>query len=201
MNFEALKTNLEKRGFAVSIFPTKSEALAYLDREIDGTSVGLGGSVTLGEMGVFEALSTHNDVYWHWQPVEGRTAKEMRDAASTATVYLSSVNAISAGGEIVNIDGTCNRVASIMYGHEKVYLVAGANKVAEDLDAAIWRARNIAAPKNAQRLGAKMPCAVRGDRCFDCKSEGRICRALSVLWEKPMGQAVEVVLIDEELGY
>ena len=201
MNFEALKTNLEKRGFAVSIFSTKGEALAYLDREIDGKTVGMGGSVTLQEMGVFETLSTHNDVYWHWLPQDGKSVKELRDAASAAEVYLSSVNAISANGEIVNIDGTCNRVASIMYGHERVYLVAGANKMAEDLDAAIWRARNIAAPKNAQRLGAKTPCAVRGDRCFDCKSEGRICRALSVLWEKPMGQAVEVVLIDEELGY
>lgn len=201
MNFEALKTNLEKRGFAASTFPTAKDALAYLDREIDGKTVGMGGSVTLRDMGVFETLSTHNDVYWHWQPEEGKTAKETRDAASTAQVYLSSANAVSAGGEIVNIDGTCNRVAAILYGHEKVYLVVGVNKLAEDLDAALWRARNIAAPKNAQRLGAKTPCAVRGDRCFDCKSEGRICRALSVLWEKPMGQAVEVVLIEEELGY
>ena len=201
MNFEALKTNLERRGFAVSVFPTKGEALTYLDREIDGKTVGLGGSVTLDEMGVFEALSTHNDVYWHWRPQNGKTARELRDAASTTEVYLSSANAIAAGGEIVNIDGTCNRVASIMYGHEKVYLVAGVNKVAEDLDAALWRARNIAAPKNAQRLGVETPCAVRGDRCYDCKSEGRICRALSVLWEKPMGLAMEIVLIHEDLGY
>lgn len=201
MNFEVLKTNLEKRGFAVSIFDTAPEALAYLDREIDQRTVGMGGSVTLRDMGVFEALSAHNDVYWHWQPWEGKSAKEMRDAASTATVYLASANAIAESGEIVNIDGTCNRIASMMYGHERVYLVAGVNKIAENFDAALWRARNVAAPKNARRLGAKTPCAVRGDRCFDCKSEGRICRALSVLWEKPSETTVEVVLIHEELGY
>ena len=201
MSFEALKANLEKRGYAVSTFDTAKNALTYLDREINGKTVGLGGSVTLHEMGVYEALATHNDVYWHWRERDRKTQKELRDAGNAAAVYLSSVNAIAKSGEIINIDGTCNRVAAMLYGHEKVYLVAGKNKLAADCDAALWRARNVAAPKNARRLGVKTPCAVRADRCYDCKSEGRICRALSVLWEKPLGLAVEVVLIDEELGY
>lgn len=101
----------------------------------------------------------------------------------------------------MNIDGRCNRVASIVYGHEKVYLIAGGNKIEADMERALHRARNIAAPLNAQRLGVQTPCAVKGERCFDCSSPQRICKGLSILWEAPIGSAVEVVLIREDLGY
>lgn len=92
-------------------------------------------------------------------------------------------------------------MASIFYGHRKVYLVVGANKIAKDYDSALWRARNIAAPQNAGRCSVKTPCAVKADRCYDCKSPERICRGLSVLWSKPMTGEFEVILIDEKLGY
>lgn len=82
-----------------------------------------------------------------------------------------------------------------------MYLVAGANKIAKDYESALWRARNIAAPLNAKRLGMKTPCAVKADRCYDCKCPDRICRGLSVLWSKPMTGEFEVVLINEKLGY
>ena len=106
-------------------------------------------------------------------------------------------------GELVNIDGVGNRVASTLYGHRRVYFVVGRNKVAPDYDAALWRARNIASPKNAQRIGVQTPCAAKGDKCYDCKSPQRICRGLVVLWEPMMGmeQSTEVLLVDEELGY
>ncbi len=201
MDFTAIKESLEKRGFAVSCFETAAAATAYLDGAIDGKTVGFGGSITLDEMGLYEALATHNDVFWHWRKRDGKSVKELRDAGNAAAIYLSSVNGIAESGEIINIDGTCNRVAATLYGHEKVYLVAGKNKIAKDYDEALWRARNIAAPLNAKRLGAKTPCAAKGDRCYNCGSEGRICRALSVLWEKPNGMAVEVILINENLGY
>ena len=101
-----------------------------------------------------------------------------------------------------NIDGTGNRVASTIFGHEEVYFIVGVNKLAPDYDAALWRARNVASPKNARRLGKKTPCAVRGDKCYDCKSPERICRALVVLWERPTGIGrAEVVLVNEPLGY
>ena len=112
-----------------------------------------------------------------------------------------SVNGLAETGELINIDGSGNRVASTLYGHEKVYLVIGRNKLAPTYDEALWRARNIAAPKNAQRMGRKTPCAVKGDRCYDCKSPDRICRGLVVLWEAMMGMEMEVVLVDEDLGY
>ncbi len=91
--------------------------------------------------------------------------------------------------------------ASMLYGHEKLYLVAGRNKLAATYDEALWRARNIAAPKNAQRLEKKTPCAVKGDKCYDCKTPERICRGLAVLWRPMSGMETEVILIDEDLGY
>ena len=123
-----------------------------------------------------------------------------RREAQTADIYLTSVNALAETGELVNIDGAGNRVASTLFGHEKVYFVIGRNKLAPTVDAAVWRARNIASPRNAQRLGRKTPCAVKGDRCYDCKSPERICRGLVTLWGPMMGMEAEVLLIDEDLG-
>ncbi len=114
---------------------------------------------------------------------------------------MSSINGLAETGEIINIDGNCNRVAAILYGHEKVYLVAGQNKLAKDYDAALWRARNIAAPLNTKRLNRKTPCAVKGDKCYDCRSPERICATLSVLWTKPSSCDYEIILIEENLGF
>ena len=108
---------------------------------------------------------------------------------------------ISETGEIVNIDGNGNRVSSTLYGHQKVYFLVGVNKVAPDFEAALWRARNVAAPKRAQSMGCRTPCAAKADRCYDCKSPERICRGLVVLWKPMMGMEAEVVLVDEDLGY
>lgn len=200
-NFETVKTNLTARGYTVSCFETVTEATTYLSAQIDGTSVGFGGSVTLEELGLYEVLSTHNEVFWHQRIPAGKTSMEIRNAANAAEVYVSSVNAIAETGEIVNIDGVGNRLASILYGHKKVYLIAGVNKLAPDCDSALYRARNVAAPKNARRLCKKTPCAAEANRCYDCRSPERICRALSVLWEVPMSGEYELVLIDENLGY
>ena len=122
--------------------------------------------------------------------------------ATDAQVYICSLNGVAETGELVNIDGGGNRLSSGLFGHEKVYFIIGVNKIAPDLEGAIWRARNIAGPKNARRLEKKTPCAVRGDKCYDCKSPERICRALAVLWERPTGIGrAEVVLVNEPLGY
>ena len=146
-------------------------------------------------MGLAERLGTHNRILSHWT---GGTQEE----AAGAQVYLSSVNGAAETGELINIDGTGNRVASTLYGHEEVYFVVGINKIAPDYDAALWRARNIAAPKNAQRLHRETPCAVKGDKCYNCRSPQRICRALTVHWCKPGSiQRAEVVIVGEELGY
>ena len=195
-DFTNVQKNLAGRGFSVKTFATGAEAAAYLDGAIDGKSVGIGGSVTAQELGLYDQLASHNEVHWHWTngPAE-------RAAAMGAQVYITSVNGLAETGELINIDGAGNRVAGTLFGHEKVYFVVGRNKLAPTYDQALWRARNIAAPKNAQRLKCKTPCAVKGDRCYDCKSPDRICRGLVVLWEAMMGMEMEVVLVDEELGY
>ena len=153
------------------------------------------------QMNLYEKLSYHNKVYWHWRLDEGITQEDARTLARNADIYLSSVNGIAETGEIINIDGNGNRVSEIMYGHEKVYLIIGENKIEPDYEKAFNRARNIAAPLNAKRLNKKTPCALNADKCYDCKSPDRICRGLSVLWRKPSGCEYEVILIHQELGY
>ena len=195
MAFETVRKNLEARGFLVRTFATAAEAAEYLNGAIDGVTVGFGGSLTLKEMGLYEKLNGHNQVIWHW--VNGL---ETRGEAAHTDVYLTSVNGLTEDGQLINIDGAGNRVASTLFGHKKVYFVIGKNKLAPTYDEALWRARNIAAPKNAQRLGKKTLCAVNGDRCYDCKSPDRICRGLVVHWAPMMGMEMEVVLVDEDLG-
>lgn len=194
-NMDKLCLNLKRRGFGVRRFATGAEAVAYLDEKLDGRTIGVGGSVTIEELGLRPRLRTHNTVISHW---DGGDLM----AAAAARVYLSSCNALAETGEIVNIDGTGNRVSATVFGHEEVYFLVGCNKVTPNLDAAIARARNEAAPRNAARLGRKTPCAEAGDRCYDCASPDRICRTLSVLFAPPSGVArMEIVLLDEPFGY
>lgn len=201
MDFSKVKQTLEARGYKVSVFSTGAEAAQYLNGQIDGKSVSFGGSMTLEQMGLFESLGTHNELVSHWHVPQGKSADEIRSQAITADVFLTSANGVAETGEIINIDGTGNRVSGMLFGHKKVYFVVGRNKLAPDYDAALWRARNIAAPKNAQRLGVKTPCAVRGDHCYDCSSPQRICRGLVVLWEAVKSCETEIVFVDEDLGY
>ena len=187
---------LKERGFEVQTFATGAEAAAYLDSVIDGVSVGFGGSATTQELGLYELLEKHNEVHWHW--VNG---PEERLKAMATDVYIASANGLAETGEIVIIDGAGIRVASTLFGHKKVYFVIGRNKIAPTYDEALWRARNIAAPRNAQRLGRKTPCAVKGDRGYDCKSPERICCGLVTLWRPIMGMPIEVILGDQERGF
>ena len=200
MAFEELRAKLEKNGFTVQVFSTGEEASAYLNREIDGKTVGMGGSMTIAQLGLKESLSAHNTVFSHGFTPCG--PKEVQALAANAEVYLLSANGIAAGtGEILNIDGTGNRVSSSLYGHQKVYLVAGKNKASPDFHSALHRARNVVAPKNAQRLGRNTPCAAKADRCYNCNGPERICRGLVVLYKKMTSMDMEVVLIDQEAGY
>ena len=201
VDINVLKTNLEKNGFTVNLFPSAEDASTYLNEQIDGRTVSFGGSKTLDDMGLFESLGSHNDVLWHWYPNEGSSPNETRSAAKDTEIYLSSVNAIAETGEMVNIDGAFNRLASVFYGHEKVYLVISKNKITEDYDSAVWRARNIASPMNCKRFGVKTPCVVDG-KCHDCKSPERLCRGMSVIWRHPMVGEIEIVLIDkDDMGF
>ncbi len=193
-NIDLLQKNLESNGYAVTRFATGKQAADYLNAQLDGTCVAFGGSTTLADLGLYESLSTHNTVFWHWK------GNAPADAAN-AEIYISSVNGVAETGELINIDGVCNRVSETLFGHTKVYFVVGANKVAPDYDAALYRARNVAAPLNARRLNKNTPCAQGELKCYNCNSPERICNALTVLWRKPGGASYEVILVDEALGY
>lgn len=198
MNRELLKKNYEAHGFKPVFFNTKEEAVRYLTGELKGKTIAFGGSITLQELKLAKALEEENRIIWHWLTPGAETLGQAREAE----IYITSANALTETGEIVNIDGTGNRVAQTLFGPKKTYFIVGENKVCPDLAAAMDRARNIAAPKNAVRLSRKTPCAAAGgDQCYRCSSPEKICHA-TVILECPCGtMEVEVIFIDESLGY
>lgn len=198
-DIKKLTENLEKNGFVVSYYETAAEAAAALADKIQGKTVGFGGSMTLKDMGLYEKLGENNRVYWHWKCSD----PEVLTKALNAQVYVTSLNGVAETGELINIDGNGNRLASAMYAKEKVYFVIGVNKIAPDLDSAMNRARNIAAPLNAKRLNKQTPCALSKEmKCYDCSSPDRICNGVSLFYRKMGGvKEMEVVIINEELGY
>lgn len=182
MAFTKVKMVLEKKGFRVSCFSTKAEAKDYLVHKLTGQNLGFGGSMTLREMGIRDALLP-------------------AAAGEKVETYLLSANALAETGEIVNIDGTGNRIAAAYYGPENLIYVIGRNKLQPDLASAIDRARNVAGPLNAKRLNKDTPCVV-DLKCHDCDSADRICRGLAITWW-PMKcfKSTEIILVDEDLGY
>jgi len=197
-DLEKTGKNLENRGFRVHRFASGAEAAEFLVQTLHGTSIGIGGSVTIDTLGVYDRLCGSNKVFWHWK----NHAPETRERAGKAETYLCSANGVSENGEIVNIDGFGNRVAGTIYGPERVFLVVGRNKIAPDLTGAIDRARNIAAPLNARRLNRHTPCAVGEPRCHDCRSPEKICGVMTVFFMPPTSiKEFHVILVDEDLGY
>lgn len=195
-DFSKVEKALKERGYTVKVFAAGAEAAAYLDGEIDGATVGIGGCATAQELGLYELLAKHNTVIWHWK----QEGADVRKKAMVTDFYITSANALAESGEIVNIDGVGNRVAATLFGHKKVYFIIGRNKLTADYESAVHRARNVASPSRAQQLGAKTPCAEKADRCYDCRAAGRICRGMTTLWSPMMGSEAEVILIDEEHG-
>lgn len=195
-DLHALANTLKGLGYGAHVFALKEDAATWLNGEIDGATVGFGGSATLKDMKLYDRLSAHNTVYWHWEQDPDTARKKAMDT----DVYISSVNALAKTGELINIDGAGNRVSSTLFGHQRLYLVVGQNKVAPTYEQALWRARNIAAPLRAKQMGRKTPCAVKADKCYDCDSPERICRGLVTLWRPMLGMKVDVLLIQEDLG-
>jgi L-lactate utilization protein LutB len=195
MDYKKTMETLKKHGFEVSYFDTAEQAAQYMCDSIKGETIGFGGSMTSKEMNLYELLGKDNKVYWHW------LNKEDVKKYPEFTVYITSANAIAETGELVNIDGVGNRLASSLYGPRKVYFVCGTNKITPDLQSAMDRARNVATPPNAVRLKRDTPCAKTG-RCHDCNVPDRLCRGM-VIYMRPMNshESTEIVLVGEKLGY
>lgn len=193
--------NLNKHGFRAQLVPNAITAKGIALALIGGGSVGFGGSVTVRDMGLYEELQRQgNAVYWHWKctPAE---IPAVHAAAHTADVYLCSANAVLETGALLNIDGTGNRVGSLICGPKKAIVIAGRNKLCTDYDEALARIKAVACPQNARRLNLKTPCAATGI-CTDCSSPQRMCHVTALL-ERPTNALPEfhVLLVDEDMGY
>lgn len=199
------KKNLEFNNFVVHYFETSQDAVDYLSSRITGKTVALGDSRTLLSLNLYEVLKKYNpkvtDIN---QPLPGETFRDTALRTMQHDVFLTSVNALSQTGELVNIDGTGNRVACSLFGSNEVFFVLGVNKITPDLASAIHRARNIAAPLNAKKnkKDSKTPCVIKEDKCYNCASQDRICNALTIYYKKMRNmQTMEVIIINEELGF
>jgi L-lactate utilization protein LutB len=194
--------NLTNNGFTVRYFEKSADAVASLISDIDvNESVGIGGSVTIDDLGIYEKLVSKNcNVLWHWKAEATANRNDIMLQAASSNVYLSSTNAITEDGRLVNIDGSGNRLSGMLYGHERLYIICGVNKIAGSLDEAMIRIKNIASPKNALRLNLDTPCRHLG-KCMNCDSPQRICRATLILDRQPRAVKVIIYLINESLGY
>ena len=200
MDAEKLQRSLKARGWDFKHFATGDEAADYLAGELSGASVGIGGCGTADAIGLYDKLkAVCPDVAWHWKE-EDQLAARMR--AMTTDAYVCSANAIAETGEIVNIDGMGNRIAATTFGHKRLYIVAGKNKVCPDLESAIHRARNVAAPLRARSMGMNTPCTRSEElKCYYCSAADRVCCAMTILMHKMMGMdKCELILIDQDLG-
>lgn len=189
---------LESRNMSGYYAADKEEALKQALQLIpEGSSIAMGGCMSAHEIGLIKALEEGNYNYMDRDKMERRVALM---AAYDADVFLSSANAITDDGIMVNIDGNSNRVSCIAQGPRKVIFIVGINKVCSDLDAAMKRARNVAAPANAQRFDYKIPCKEKG-KCFDCKSPDTICcQFLITRYSRHTGR-IHVILVNDNLGF
>lgn len=194
--------NLAKRNMEGFYCPDAASAVSKAISIIpEHSSISWGGSMTLSEIGLMDALKTKN--YTLIDRMTAGTIEEKRELYAKATLadyFLMSTNAITLDGQLINIDGAGNRVACLIHGPEHVVILAGMNKVCPDVEAAVKRVRNCATPPNTVRLGCKTPCAETGV-CSDCLSPETICCQEVITRYSRISGRIKVILIGEEYGY
>lgn len=199
---QVLIKKLQSRHFEAYYCETKEEALnKALSLIPAGSSVGWGGALSAQQIGLLDAVNAGNFVALDRDKAANpQEREEIMRKCLLAETFITGANAISLDGQMVNIDGNGNRVAAIIYGPKQVLVIAGMNKVEDSLEAAINRARTVAAPMNKQRFPLQTPCEVTGT-CADCKSDGCICNQILVTRNcKPAGR-IKFILVCEELGF
>ena len=194
---------LERNGIRAHISANREEALKRaLSLIKKGSTVGLGGSRTAAEIGLLDELRSGK--YNLFDQYSGKHNKaerlELRKQGAHAACFVCGSNAVTEDGKLVNIDGVGNRLAAMCYGPDRVIIVAGRNKIVSDVEAAIDRVKNVAAPMNARRLGQDTPCARTG-KCADCSSPDRICSLMLIIDKQKFKNRMHVILINEELGF
>jgi len=192
----------KKHNIDVIIAKNKEDAVEKIMNLIpSGSKVGHSGSVTLEQIGIFDRLKNNDYVFYDRNSVEKGTPEYETVVRKSilSDVYLAGTNAITQDGKLVNKDAYGNRVAAMLYGPKKVIVVVGKNKIVANVNEALKRIENIAAPKNAQRLNKLTPCTSVG-RCMDCDAPDRICHS-TVIIERQYPNRMTLVIIDEELGF
>lgn len=196
-------SSLKKSGFSVTLYPNQAKAKdAILNLAKPFKTIGIGGSITIRQMGLPEALKRKEHILFdHWQ---GGLTKEditvIRRKQLTSELFLTSAAAITADGQILNTDGIGNRTGAMCFGPTKVIIVVGVNKIVSDIERAILRRKEIAGPKRAKSLGLDTPCVKTG-RCQDCDHPQRICRITVILHRRPALTDVNIIIINEDMGY
>ncbi len=192
---------LNKNGFQAQYVDNKEEAVAAALKLIEaGATIGMGGSMTVKALGLKEVLEKAGHVIYDHQGKPGEEGVKLRHQELGSDVFLTSSNAVTMEGELVNVDGTGNRLAAMIYGPKRIVMLVGANKIVRDEAAGRERIRMVAAPLNTLRLKRPTPCTVTG-MCMNCKGTTRICNATLVL-HRPLSEAdFHVIIIGEALGY
>ena len=194
---------LEGNNIECVVVQNKQEALAKaLEMIPEGASVGLGGSVTVEQIGLLEKLRSGSyTLYDQYEAgIDMPENMKRRRQGLTAQFFVTGTNAITSDGQLVNVDGIGNRVAAQAFGPEKVILVAGRNKIVKDVHDAFDRLQNVAAPINAKRVSYMTPCADTGV-CIDCDSPARICNIYTIIRRMMIPGRITLILVNEELGY
>ncbi len=190
---------LKSRNMSGYYAGSKDEALKIaLELIPKGSSIAMGGAMSAHEIGLVDALKTSDYNFIDRDVAEDKRAAML--AAYDADVFLSSANAMTEDGILINIDGNSNRVSAIAQGPRKVIFIVGMNKVCPDVDSAMKRARNVAAPINAQRFGLSTPCAKTGS-CMDCKSPDTICCQFHMTRFSRHEGRIHVILVNDSLGF
>lgn len=198
---ENVKKSLLKNRFNCEVFENKEDLSNYIIKTVgERKKIGLGGSVSIKEIGVLERLSKKNEIFTHKPEMSQDERRKVWLSSIDSDFYLASPQAVTYDGKLIFVDGTGNRCAALTWGPRHILLVAGVNKIVKNEEEGLWRSRNIAAIRNNIRLNKKNPCVITG-KCEDCQSEERICNILTVLWKKPKIAEITVLLLNEELGY
>ncbi len=189
---------LESRNMTGYYAKDKEDALKQaLELIPKKSTIAMGGCMSATDIGLIDSLKEGDYNYIDRSKLDARAGLM---AAYDADIFLSSANAITDDGILVNIDGNSNRVSCIAQGPRKVIFIVGINKVCPDLDSAMKRARNVAAPANAQRFDIKTPCKTTG-KCFDCKSPDTICCQFLITRYSRHTDRIHVILVNDEIGY
>ena len=193
--------NLNERGFITAHLKNAEEARNYLEKHIKtNESCGFGGSVTVRSTGIYDFLKERgNRVIWHWYD-KSEDGTDIRRSAINCDCYITSVNAIVKNGDLVSIDGAGNRIAGMIYGGKRAFILASVDKICESYDKAINRIQTIACPNNARRLELKTPCSVTNN-CSDCSEKIRMCRITTIYSYPANGRETHVVLVNDNIGY